>query len=806
MRHISLQSIGLGVLMAVFVPVSIIAYQIESSLFEQQIESSQQKTKGETEQAFNSFIQQQFRLVVVLAEEIIFLRNVNKLDYAMASNELMLALPKLQMSYPVSDIKLINPTQQTLNIGKPRGTNFNTMYEHLIKTESPVFNISCVSDCYMSVAIPVELEGIIWAFVITVELDETLVSFSLLRNINIALLTEGNSKNITGRQWQQYNMPILTNNKHTQPIMNMLASEPKAALLNGVHTMYKQSNHFVWQYQYNTRKNTGLNLLFIEDTTILRQEQRDRFIFEVIFIIVLLSAIIIAVVSFISSPVIRLRRLAYVVKKTGKKEYAKAIDILERNTKKSLFIDEISTVQNALLETTINLQSYEHDLKKYNSHLEHVASHDSITGLKNRYAFSTYFDQLSIGDESVEVTLILIDVFGLTALNNNLGHEVGDRVLLEIANKIKTFENDFRKVYRFGSDEFIFCCTNKKSENQVVMFVEDVLRLFDENIQFDKLSLAINMNVGIGYAETSDNNFHKLISQTAIALHEAKNNGSDSYQFFTPEMEAKSELLFRIKSDFSSSLEKGEFSLNYQPMINFWSEKLVKMEALIRWHHEEIGHIYPDQFIPILEETGQIVPLTNWILNQTLAMIKTLDSMGLNNVVISVNISGRQVTDLNFIDEISKKLAYYEVSSNRIELEITETTLVNDFDIAKEWVEKAQKFGFKVAMDDFGTGYSSLSYLTNMSFDTIKLDRSLIDSIATEEKHQNVVTSMVSMIKNLGLDIVVEGIENREQFIFMRDINSNTAQGYLISKPLSLENLKIKLKNYQKSGKWFENK
>jgi hypothetical protein len=352
MRHISLQSIGLAVLITVFLPVSIIAYQIESSLFSQQIQSSQQKTKDETEQAFNSFIQQQFRLVVVLAEEIIFLRNVNKLDYETASNELMVALPKLQMSYPVSDIKLINPTQQTLNVEEPTVIDLNTMYEHLVKTESPIFNISCLSDCYMSVAIPVELKGVIWAFVITVELDETLVSFSLLRHINIALLTEDNSNVIEGRQWQHYNMPILTNSEHTQPIVNMLAGESKSELLNGIHTMYKQSNHFIWQYQYRTIQNSGLKLLFIEDTTILRQEQHDRFVFEVIFIIVLLSAIIIAVVSFISGPVIRLRKLEYIVKKTGKKEYAQAIDILEKHTKKSLFTDEISTVQSALLETT----------------------------------------------------------------------------------------------------------------------------------------------------------------------------------------------------------------------------------------------------------------------------------------------------------------------------------------------------------------------------------------------------------------------------------------------------------------------
>jgi diguanylate cyclase (GGDEF)-like protein len=413
---------------------------------------------------------------------------------------------------------------------------------------------------------------------------------------------------------------------------------------------------------------------------------------------------------------------------------------------------------------------------------------------------------LSTGTESFEITLILIDIFGLTALNNNLGHEVGDRVLLEVANKIKTFENEYQKIYRFSSDEFIICCNNSISEIQTVELVESILRLFDESIQFDKLSLSIYVNAGIGSANTSDENFHKLISQTAIALYEAKSSSSSYYQFFTPEMEARSELLFRIKSDFLFSLENDEFSMNYQPMINFWSEKLVKMEALIRWHHKEVGHIYPDQFIPILEETGQIIPLTNWILDQALEMIKTLDNMGLSDVVISVNISGRQVTDLNFIDEIATKLEYYQVNSNRIELEITETTLVNDFDIAKEWVEKAQKFGFKVAMDDFGTGYSSLSYLTNMSFDTIKLDRSLISHIATEEKHQNVVTSMVSMIKNLGLSIVVEGIESHEQFIFMRDINSNTAQGYLISKPLNLESLNEKLISYQASGKWFNNK
>lgn len=801
MRHISLQSIGLAILITVFVSISVIAYKIESNFLAQQISSSQQKTKKETEQAFTSFIQQQFRLIIVLAEEIVFLREISQSDYEKASGDLRIALPKLQVSYPVNDIRLVNPTLKTLSLDSPLNVDFDNMYHHLMTTEAPTYTITCFSDCYMSVAIPVKLQGVQWALVMTVEMDETLVSFSLLRNINLALLTTPDAESIASRRWQKYNMPILTDSQKTQSIVNIVAEKTTEELQQGVHANYRNSDHFVWQYQYKMEKNAGLNILFIEDTTDLRQEQRSRFIFEVIFIIVLLSAIIIAVVSFISGPVIRLRKLELIVKKTGNKEYTQAIEFLEKNTKKTFFTDEISTVQSALLETTKNLKSYEDDLKSTNRHLERIALYDSTTKLKNRYAFTTQFEQIVTNPVAQNTTLILIDIFGLTALNNNLGHEVGDRILIEVANKLSPYENDSRKAYRFGGDEFMLLCTDNLSIDETILIVEEVLQLFNENIRFDKFSVSINVNIGIACANSHDRNFHKLVSQTAIALNEAKIS-SKPFQLFTPEMEANSELLFRIKSDFSYALANNEFSMHYQPMLNFWSEKLVKMEALIRWQHAKVGAIYPDQFIPILEETGQIAPLTDWIIDQALQMIISLNKLGLNDVVISVNISGKQVSDLSFINKIAKKLEKSRINPKRIELEITETSLVSDFDIAKSWVEKAQQYGFKVAMDDFGTGYSSLSYLTSIRFDTIKLDRSLITHIATNEKHQNVVTSMVSMIKNLGLQVVIEGVETKEQFIFLRDINCNTAQGYLISKPLDEHALNSTLRRYIQNNKW----
>lgn len=780
------------------IPVAFFSYDIVEEKNHQRQQELNEKTIARTATAFDIFIQQQFDLAILFSEEIISIRNLEADSIERAEAELQEALAKIQIYSSVKEFKLL--TDSFIQASNNKSTYLNYQ-QQIQQTAIPVQTIECTLECMITVVVPVNIQNQTIGLLYSRDLLSSLLAFSQLTELDIALLTDkSNLQNKELRTWNEFSVPVLTNAEDNHSILSSVDNNFYDLILSGQYAT--DTVKYLWAHEYKQQGKPRFKLLFIDDQTSFVKSMEDEFNFSVGFISVVLVTIFLSALAMTSNPITRLTKLGKAVTLIGEKKYNQAIVDLKKIKANRFFIDEINRVHQTLTSTVTNLKDYEQELETSNKHLEFIAMHDNVTELSNRYALSIHLAKVS---EKIDrqITLLLLDIDGFTALNENLGHEVGDQLLKTVGKRLSSVCRTETHAYRFGSDEFVLRSDNLETEEDICDFVQRVIKIFANPVSFEKLVLDVSISIGIAKATTGSPEFPKLLRQADLALHKAKEDKSVAYQIFDPAMEQESKLLFRIKSDFERSLENNEFFLCFQPMLDLKTESLVKMEALVRWVHPHLGPIFPDKFIPVLEDTGQIEKLTDWIIQKAAEKVTELNKLGLNQVKVSVNISGHQATDLNYIDKIMRIVNQVGTSASRLELEITETSIVSDFDTAKLWVKKAKEAGFEVAMDDFGTGYSSLSYLTSIDFDTVKLDRSLITDVVHDKVQQKVVNSIVTMIKSLERKIVVEGIEEYNQFTLLRELDCDIAQGYLIARPLDDAALSSTLADYVNKSSWF---
>lgn len=805
MKFISLRYTSILVLLCVFIPVSLVAGYSISNQHQQQLSQSREIIKNSTNTAFDEQIFQSFIQLEILAEEVIYLHRLNHhyLSNSQIADSLNETFQWMQLNHGIQVMQLISPDGTIFSQGEVKFDDSPANFAKLQHTQVPVHDIECQTECFLNVMVPIRFESSTWGLTLSAELTELIVAFTRLRNIDAGLIMELESDRFK-RHWHGRELPILTNSDAMMEVLKLATDPQKILQGSGATVSMADKSYYIWSHRYQSVEEHDVQVLFFHDMTAASRYITESQNSQTIVVIVLFSSLFIAILVFSSFPLRRLKQITTSVKHLGEKDYQTAIDSLKHGQRPRV-TDEIGLVNNSILLASGELKIYESQLRQSQQHLEYVATYDTVTNRLNRYAFTTRFSELRSNQEQQSVALILIDIDDFSSMNDNLGHQIGDMILQSAGTRLQQLTNENVDLYRYGGDEFMLLCVDPKDAYNIVQnCLNKLSTLFAAPIDIMNTSLSVRVSCGVALCSTEDTLTERLPTQAVLALQEAKRNNINTFAYFNPEMESRANLIYRIKTDFALALANNEFSVNYQPMISLQGASLVKMEALIRWHHSELGQIFPDQFIPVLEETGQIEPLTFWLIEQTAKQVTQLDNIGLVDVKISVNISGHQVSDLSFISKIRHIITQHQVSPDRFELEITETALVKDFNKAQEWVEHAKRAGFGVAMDDFGTGYASISYLTSIDFDTVKLDRTLINNLTSDKIQQNVVRSISNMIKDLGRKIVVEGIEEYNQFTFLRELGCHTGQGYLIAKPLNSETLKSELQQYTRKQNWFD--
>lgn len=423
----------------------------------------------------------------------------------------------------------------------------------------------------------------------------------------------------------------------------------------------------------------------------------------------------------------------------------------------------------------------------------HQATHDQLTGINNRQAFVDTLQQ-KINELSANQTysyLLLIDLDHFKTINDSLGHDIGDEVLQEVSSRLQTIAAKENSIARLGGDEFIFVGKDFADKNECLKTAETISNKLLESLKSTYFirdhRLYISASIGVSLLQGPHFNANAFIKEADIAMYEVKAKGRDGVILFNDELSKRVEKHLDIEQRLHFALEKNEVFLQYQPQVNL-DQKIIGCEVLVRWDNEELGLIAPDVFIPIAEQTGYMVELGAYILEEALKTFKEWDEQGLQLKQFSINISMRQFFHYQFSDYIEQLCKKYlnEDLQKKLMFEMTETLVAEDVPKVITILKQLKdNFGIQFSMDDFGTGYSSLSYLQQLPIDELKIDRSFISELTQDKKDEQMVNIILTMAKTFGLRVVAEGVETQEQYEFLAEQNCDLLQGYLYSKPLS---------------------
>lgn len=423
--------------------------------------------------------------------------------------------------------------------------------------------------------------------------------------------------------------------------------------------------------------------------------------------------------------------------------------------------------------------------------LMHQARYDSLTNLPNR---TLAMDRLAQGIVNAKrlqqkLAVMFIDLDGFKNVNDSLGHDVGDDLLVMAASRLGNSIRESDVVARLGGDEFLIIMNHIREQDDCFPVLSKIKDSFSLPFEIAGHSLTVTPSIGLSIFPEDGEDGAILLRNADLAMYQAKESGRNTYCFFNHEIHESLRKRMQIEGLLKTALDQEEFYLLYQPIIEAESQKLVGVEALIRWDSAELGHVMPDQFIGIAEQTGQIVPIGNWVIQQACEQVAQWHKVGLEELTLSVNVSPRQIQEEELIKVISKALQHSGLPASSLVLEMTEGLLIRNPQQARKILEKLKSVGVCMAMDDFGTGYSSLSNLKNYPFDILKIDRTFIRDITDDPEDCALVSAAVSMSKGLGLSVVAEGVENANQLAILADMHCDRVQGYYFSKPLQASEL-----------------
>ena len=413
--------------------------------------------------------------------------------------------------------------------------------------------------------------------------------------------------------------------------------------------------------------------------------------------------------------------------------------------------------------------------------IAHLARHDMLTNLPNRVLFREYLENAFRGVQLGRGCAVhCLDLDHFKTVNDTLGHPVGDELLKVVASRLAEALPVSDIVARIGGDEFAVIQTAVERPEQCSQLASRIVDLVSKPYDIDGRHIVIGTSIGIAIAPNDGANPDQLLKSADMALYLAKGDGRGVHRFFEREMDRRLQARRSLELDLRKAITKGEFELHYQPILALKTGKVSGFEALIRWNHPERGQISPMQFIPLAEETGLILPLGEWVLRTAcLQAVKWPEAVG-----VAVNLSATQFKGRNLVQLAMNALASTGLTASRLDLEITESVLLQDEANTLAVLHQLRDIGIRISLDDFGTGYSSLAYLRNFPFDKIKIDRSFVQDMLVRKDCQAIVRAVVGLAQSLSITTIIEGVETKEQLEAAKNYGCNEGQGYLFSKPM----------------------
>ena len=451
--------------------------------------------------------------------------------------------------------------------------------------------------------------------------------------------------------------------------------------------------------------------------------------------------------------------------------------------------EELIATEEEQKQQLIKLKESEEALRISEARYFDLSYYDPLTGLPNQTLFH---DKLTQGLFQAELkkhktALLYLDLDYFKVINDTIGHSAGSELLVKIGVALKGCLHEIYTVTRYSGDEFAILLPVIHDPENVTDIAKNILKLFENPWILNQKELYITASIGIAIYPDDTLEGYDLLQKSETAMCAAKDQGRNCYQFYSQKLNIPLLEKFHLENHLRSALRKEEFILHYQPLTDLTSSKITGVEALLRWQHPTMGLIAPMRFIPLAEASNLILPIGEWVLRTACRQLKTWQEKGYPHMVISINLSARQFQQNNLVELVTGILEEYQVEPACLEIEITESLILHNLELVIETLHRFKKMGVQIALDDFGTGYSSLNYLKQLPIDTIKIDKSFISGIMNDPREEAIAKAIINLAHNLGLSVTAEGVETKEQLLFLRSRFCDKAQGYYLSKPLPSE-------------------
>jgi diguanylate cyclase (GGDEF)-like protein len=420
--------------------------------------------------------------------------------------------------------------------------------------------------------------------------------------------------------------------------------------------------------------------------------------------------------------------------------------------------------------------------------LQRLAEQDPLTGIANRQGFQTLLAARLAEFDGRGLALGHLDLDNFRRANDALGHQAGDRLILQVVARLKSQLEACDQLARLGSDEFALLIDTRRAPERAEWMAERITEALSEPYWVDGESLLIGCSLGIAHAR-ADAGADPLMWHAHIAMQQAKSTQGCTFHVFNERINRNARSLADLESELRRALRRDELELHYQPRLCLNSGKILGLEALVRWRHAERGLLPPSEFVPLAEQSGLIVPLGYWVISRALRDMQTLREKGLPPLHMAINLSFRQFQDNQLLTTLSRLIEDRGVDAQWLEFELTETAVMRRSDLVKQTMDALGRLGVRFSLDDFGTGFSSFVHLNSLPITLLKIDKSFVGEMEQREENRKLVHAMINLAHNLSLEVVAEGVETPEQLALLRSFNCDQAQGYLISHPLALPEL-----------------
>lgn len=443
--------------------------------------------------------------------------------------------------------------------------------------------------------------------------------------------------------------------------------------------------------------------------------------------------------------------------------------------------------------------------------IHHQALHDLLTDLPNRVLFNQRLSEslVQARQNRSKLAVCFLDLDRFQTINETLGHAIGDQLLQNVAQRLTKCLRSGDTIARWGGDEFTLLLPEISDFKDATHIQERILAAFKSEFQIENHHLHISPSIGIALYPMHGEDVETLTKNADAALYRVKSQGRNNYQFYQSEINSQALDLLSLKNSLYTALERKEFIIYYQPQVKIATGEIMKMEALLRWQHPELGLIPPGKFIPLAEENGLIIPMSEWVLRTACTQNKVWqDSLGLPSLSVAVNLSARQFNQPDLVSLVKQVLSETKLNPQCLELEITETVAMQNIDFTRKILSELGNMGVTISLDDFGTGYCSLSYLKNFPINALKIDKSFVRDLTNDTNDAAITTAIIALAHALNLTVVVEGVETEEQRNLLRILECELMQGYLFSHPILAEDATELLKKCksQKVSIYLENK